>query len=130
MGKLANGEEFSLGAWRTAHAESAVALHFWAEWCPICATEAGSVTAVAEDWPVMTIAMQSGAAEQVASYLRGQGLSWPALVDADGRVTASYGLKGVPAFVVIDHRGVIRSVSTGYTTELGMRLRLWWAERF
>jgi hypothetical protein len=32
--------------------------------------------------------------------------------------------------VVVDADGNIRSVATGYTTELGMRARLWWASVF
>jgi len=130
VGSLADGQGFDLNAWRAGHPGSPVALHFWAEWCPICSTEDGSISALSEDWPVMSVAMQSGTAEQVAAHLRKKGLAWPALVDGDGRIAAGYGLKGVPALVVIDRNGTIRSVSTGYTTELGMRLRLWWADRF
>lgn len=128
-GTLADGQVFDLSAWRQRHPDTPVALHFWAEWCPICSTEEGSITAVAGDWPVMTVAMQSGTADQVRQHLRDKGLAWPALVDADGRIAAAYGLKGVPAFVVIGRDGAIRSVSTGYTSELGMRARLWWAAR-
>lgn len=128
-GELAGGGTFDLASWRASYPGRPVALHFWAEWCPICTKEEGSVSAILADWPVMTVAMQSGSAAQVAAHLRGKSLAWPALVDADGRIAAAYGLKGVPAFIVIDRDGRIRSVSTGYTTELGMRLRLWWAGR-
>lgn len=130
VGTLADGRAFDLNAWRAGHAGRPVGLHFWAEWCPICSAEEGSVTSLLADWPVMTVAMQSGTADQVVSHLDKKGLTWPALVDLDGRIAAAYGLKGVPAFVVIGPEGGIRSVSIGYTSELGMRLRLWWAERF
>lgn len=126
-GWLADGQAFCLNEWRAKHPDSAVALHFWAEWCPICASEEDSITSVSRAWPVMTVAMQSGSADQVRKHLKGKGLSWPALVDANGQITAAYGLKGVPAFIVISPDGTIDSVATGYTTELGMRLRLWWA---
>ena len=128
-GILADGQPFDLNAWRARH-PGPVALHFWAEWCPICRTEEGSITSVAADWPVMTVAMQSGPPGQVSRHLAGKGLAWPALMDSDGGIAAAYGLRGVPAFVVIDRSGAIRSVSVGYTSELGMRLRLWWAERY
>ena len=126
---LADGRAFDLGDWRAAHPGRPVALHFWAEWCPICATEEGSISSISADWPVMTVAMRSGTSDQVASHLKKQGLAWPTVVDGDGGIAAAYGLKGVPALVVIDRDGMIRSVSVGYTSELGMRLRLWWAER-
>jgi hypothetical protein len=63
----------------------------------------------------------------VAKVLRERGLDWATAIDADGGIAARYGLHGVPALVVVDGRGEIRSVMVGYTTTLGMRLRLWWA---
>lgn len=129
-GWLADGQAFCLNDWRERNPGKAVALHFWAEWCPICRTEEGSVSSVAEDWPVISVAMQSGKADAVNAYLKQNGLTWTTLIDDTGRISGEYGLKGVPAFVVIDADGEIRSVSTGYTTELGMRLRLWWADTF
>jgi thiol-disulfide isomerase/thioredoxin len=124
-GQRADGRAFDLAGWRAGHPGRPVALHFWAEWCPICSAEEGSISSVAADWPVMTVAMQSGSADRVRRHLREKGLDWPALVDADGGIAAAYGLKGVPAFVVLDPAGNIRSVSVGYTTEWGMRFRLW-----
>jgi thiol-disulfide isomerase/thioredoxin len=129
-GRLASGEPFAFSTWLAKQAGRPVALHFWADWCPICSTEESSVSAVARDHPVMTIAMQSGGSAQILKYLQSRGLAWPAVVDADGGIAASFGLKGVPAFIVIDQQGRIRSVSVGYTTEAGMRLRLWWAQHF
>jgi predicted DsbA family dithiol-disulfide isomerase len=71
--------------------------------------------------------MQSGDAAAVAQVLAARGLDWTTAVDADGRIAGRYGLRGVPAFVVLDREGRIRSVSVGYTTEWGIRARLWWA---
>jgi len=129
-GYLADGQAFCLNDWREHHPGKVVALHFWADWCPICKTEEGSITSVSRDWPVITVAMQSGPPEKVMQHLKAKGLDWSTLVDSDGRISSGYGLKGVPAFVVIDRNGIIRSVSTGYTSEWGMRARLWWAARF
>lgn len=122
--------EVSLDAWRAQHPGRAVALHVWAEWCPICRMEENSVTAVQQDWPVLTIAMRSGDATRVARELNARGLPWLTVVDPDGSLAARYGLKAVPAFIVLDAEGRIRHAAVGYTTEAGMRLRLWWAETF
>jgi thiol-disulfide isomerase/thioredoxin len=119
-----------LADWRAAHPGRAVALHFWAEWCPICRMEEGSISAVQKDWPVLAVAMQSGDAARVQAVMNGRGLPWLSAVDADGSVARRYGLSSVPAFIVMDAQGRIRQASVGYTTELGMRLRLWWAQNF
>lgn len=124
---MADGSTLSLAVWRAAHPGKTVGIYFWADWCPICKAEQGSVEALRADWPVLTVAMQSGNAVSVAKVLRERGLDWPVAIDADGSIAARYGLHGVPAFIVLDGRGEIRSVMVGYTTLLGMRLRLWWA---
>ena len=116
--------------WRQAHAGRAVALHFWAEWCPICRAEEGSISNVQADWPVLGVAMQSGDASRVRAVLNKRQLDWNTAVDADGQIARRFGLSAVPAFIVIDPQGRIRFAEVGYTTEAGMRLRLWWAQTF
>lgn len=115
-----------LSDWRAAHPGKVLALHVWADWCPICRAEEASVTRVQTDWPVMTIAMRSGDAAQVEKVMRQRGLSWPAWVDERGVWAQQLGVGAVPAFLVLDAQGQIRASSVGYTTEWGMLLRLWW----
>jgi len=102
-------------------------LYFWASWCGICGLERGVVDDIARDWPVLTVAMQSGRAEDIRAYLKEHGLDWPVVPDPDGRLAARFGLRGVPAFFVLDPQGRIVAHESGYTTEAGLRLRLWLA---
>jgi len=126
----AAGASITLDEWRAQYPGRAVALHFWADWCPICKLEEGSVSAVQQDWPVLAVAMRSGTPAHVAAVLRQRALPWTSVNDADGDITARYGLKAVPAFIVLDARGQIRYAAVGYTTGWGMRLRLWLAQHF
>ena len=127
---VADSAVLSLTQWRAAHPGRAVAIHIWSEWCPFCKAEEGSVTRVAADWPVLTVASRSGDAAQVARFMVQRQLPWVASLDPKGEVSKAYGLGAVPAWVVLDANGHIRSVTTGYTTELGMRARLWWASLY
>lgn len=122
------GTRMALEQWRAQHPGRAVALHFWADWCPICRLEEGSVTSVQQDWPVLAVAMRSGPAQHVAGVLQQRGLPWLSVTDADGSLAARYGLQAVPAFIVLDAQGRIRYAAVGYTTQAGMRLRLWLAQ--
>ncbi|MDP3700135.1 MAG: redoxin domain-containing protein [Hylemonella sp.] len=124
------GTQITLEQWRARHPGRAVALHIWAEWCPICRMEEGSITSLQSDWPVLTIAMRSGDAAKVARVLDQRELPWLTAVDADGSLSARYGLQAVPAFIVLDPQGNIRHAAVGYTTGIGMRLRLWLAQNF
>ncbi len=136
-----DGREFqttlgqAVAAMRTLHAASAtstssntpVALYFWAEWCSICKLQESSIEALQQDWPVLTIAMQSGPSHQVARTQQQRALPWTTLVDTTGSLTAAVGFHAVPAFAVVTGSGQLRTPTAGYTTGWGMRLRLWWA---
>jgi thiol:disulfide interchange protein len=119
--------KFTLQEWRAQHPGQPVALHFWADWCPICRTEENSITRLTADWPVLTVAMQSGPSDNVRKVLQKRELTWNTGVDESGQATHAFGFKAVPAFVVVDSKGQLRAPTMGYTTEIGMRLRLWWA---
>lgn len=105
-----------------------VALYIWADWCSICKLQQPSITALQEDWPVLTIAMQSGTPEEVARTKQQRTLPWTTVVDPAGALTAAVGFPVVPAYTVIDSAGQLRAPTAGYTTGWGMRLRLWWAQ--
>lgn len=124
-----DGSVFRLGDWRGEHDQQATLLYFWADWCPVCRTTAGNVTALAEDWPVTSVVSQSGEAPAIQRLMNERGYAWPSVTDSRGEIMKQYGLPGFPGFVIIGPDGNIRFVSIGYTSELGLRLRLWWASR-
>lgn len=120
----------TLAAWRARHPGQPVALYLWAEWCPICKVQQPNVTNLVADMPLLTIAMQSGPPPAVARALAQRQLPWPTAVDPRGELSRALGFGSVPAFVVVDAEGRLRMPTVGYTSELGMRLRLWWAGVF
>lgn len=120
-GTLLDGRPYSLA---TA-AGRPVLVHFWATWCPICRAEQDSIDALARDYPTITIAMQSGSVAEVAYFLKNEALSFPVLNDPDGRIASEWGVRAVPASFIIDAKGQIRFLEVGYTTGVGLRLRLW-----
>jgi len=105
-----------------------VLVHFWATWCPICRAEQGSIAAIAHDHAdVITVAMQSGNAQEVSRHMREQGIDFPVVNDSDGIISSAWGVHAVPASFIISPDGRIRFVEIGYTTGIGLRLRLWLA---
>jgi len=119
--------EQAIGALRASHPSTPIALHIWAEWCSFCKLEEGSISSLASEYPVITIAIQSGDAARVQRYQQDRSLNWRTLVDSQGQISTMLGASGVPAFMVIDNEGHLRTPTMGYTSLWGMRLRLAWA---
>jgi len=122
-GQSLDGQLFDVSQW---HGQSGI-IYFWADWCPVCKANRHVITSLAEDKRVMTIAMQSGNREAVAAYMRKEGFSLPVMVDEQGEIARHFHINGVPAALIIDKEGRISHVTRGYTTELGLRFRLWMA---
>ncbi len=120
-GQLVDGNVVSLTEYRGAP----VLVHFWASWCGICRLEEDGIDAIAADHPVITIAMQSGDEDEIRAYLQQRGLSFPVLADPQGQLAARYGVSAVPASFIIDASGQVRFVELGYSSETGLRIRLW-----
>ena len=122
QGRLLDGTPVSLSAFRGRP----LLLHFWATWCPICDLEHNSINRIAEDHAVLSVAMDDVGGEQLQQSLGEKGVSYAVLPDPAGRIAARFGVRGVPTGVIIDAAGRIRFVTVGYTSEAGLRLRLWW----
>jgi len=118
-----DGHLFDVNQWQ---GKSGI-IYFWAEWCPVCKANRHVITSLAEDKPVMTIAMQSGTAAEVLTYMEKEQFSLPVIVDEEGEIARRFHVQGVPAALIIDSQGRIAHVTRGYTTEIGLRLRLWLA---
>jgi peroxiredoxin len=104
-------------------------LHFWADWCPVCRAENDSIASLSGDYPVLGVAMHSGDAAAVLEFLRTEGLSFSTIADPQGRIADDWHVTAVPTSFVIDAQGRIRFSVVGYTTEAGLRARLWAARR-
>ena len=125
---LLNGDRFDLNTSRVQHPNQPLALIFWAQWCPICRTEEHSINRLVHDpdLKVLVVATQSGDAQAVKQTLRERGHDdWNVLIDEEGDLMRAFGFSAVPVIVVIDAQGQIRHPQIGYTSELGMRARLW-----
>lgn len=104
-----------------------VLIQFWATWCGICRSTHGFIDNIAEDYEVITIASQSGSSDNVAKHVKEYGITAPVLVDHNGVLAKRFGIKGFPTMFVIDKQGRIYDAEVGFTTEWGLRFRLWMA---
>ena len=120
-GVLMDGTAFTIAEF----AGKPVLFHFWATWCPICDLQKNNVQSISQDYPVITIASWSEGKAEVKAYMRENQLTFPVMLDNSGELAQTFGLKGVPASFILAPNGEIKFVETGYSTEPGLRLRLW-----
>ena len=107
-----------------------VLIHFWADWCPMCKMEQSTISAISQDWPVITVAFQSGNEAKVQQYMNAHNIeAWPTIVDSDGALAKQYGVQGVPSAFILDAEGNIRFKEIGLTSSWGLRARLWLAQQ-
>ncbi|MBS2029006.1 MAG: protein disulfide oxidoreductase [Deltaproteobacteria bacterium] len=102
-------------------------VQFWATWCPVCHQEDGAIASLATDHQVITVAEDSGGAPNVAGYLTSKNLRFPAIADETGAIGRAFGVDRYPTSFILDASGNVRFVEVGYTTAIGLRLRLWLA---
>jgi peroxiredoxin len=101
-----------------------VAVHFWATWCGVCNAENKSVTALARSGTVIAVATSSGDAAAIRAKMTKDGLSFPVVIDPDGTIAAAWGVTRFPTTFFLNREQRVRTVESGYTTELGLRARL------
>lgn len=106
-----------------------VVIYFWASWCGICAAMQHQLMELVKDTSVVTVAFQSGDRLQVKEYMSQHAFDIKTILDEDGTIGQSFGIRGVPAIFVIDENGLIRFSTMGYTSLIGLRLRVWLAAK-
>lgn len=104
-----------------------ILIHFWATWCPVCKLEQSNIESISKKYPVITVAMQSGDNNELKQFMQEEALSFNVINDDGGVLSKAYRIKGVPVSFIINKDNKVDFVEVGYTTELGLQLRLWWA---
>lgn len=107
------GREVSLAGLRGR----AVALNFWATWCPPCKEE---LPAFAAAWresrgrcvEIVGVTEESTREDALSEVTRME-VPFPVVMDPDGAVARAFGVTGYPRTYVIDAEGKVRQIFTG-----------------
>jgi thiol-disulfide isomerase/thioredoxin len=94
-----------------------VFLNFWATWCPPCREEMPSMEALYQrfrdkDLEFLAVDIQEDK-DAVAAFMKEYGLTFPAVLDSTGRISAEYGIRGIPTTFIIDREGGIIASAVG-----------------
>lgn len=124
---LSDGSAATLAQLLAQHPNKPQLLHFWASWCSVCAMMDDTISNIADDWPVVGVAFQSGDIPAVQAHMRENDLRFQSALDDGGVIAQAYGVAAVPTSFIVMPDGQIASVTAGFSTGWGLRLRLWWA---
>ena len=94
-----------------------VFLNFWTTWCPTCRIEMPSMEKLHQklknkDFAMVTINLQESAS-QVKAFFKEFKLTFTALMDSNGEVGASFGIRAIPTTYILDKTGRIIGLVNG-----------------
>ena len=88
-----------------------VFLNFWATWCGPCRAEMPSMESLYNSYKekgleILAVNCSEGQRD-VLAFMNSNKLSFPALLDSDGKVSAMYGIQAIPTTYLIDRENKI-----------------------
>mgnify|MGYP000374441071 CR=1 FL=1 len=101
---------------------------FWAPWCGVCGVESSNISDVAEavgdDANVISVVVGYEGLDSVREFMTEHEVDYPVLL-GNSRITKEYAVNKFPTMYILDSEGRVQHTSVGFTTELGLRARLW-----
>ncbi len=102
-------------------------IYFFAPWCPVCHASIDNIESIKKSTGnsvnFLIIALDWKNKQEVEAFLAKHQLTIPVLLGTQSTLN-QFQIRGFPSYYVISDSGQLTSKDMGYTTELGMRLRL------
>lgn len=102
-------------------------IYFFAPWCGVCHASIDNIESIKQSAngkiQFYVIALDWSSRQDVERFLSEHQLSVPVLYGTD-QTQIDFKVRGFPSYYIIDQNGRLQSKDLGYTTELGMRMRL------
>ena len=109
-------------------------VYFWGTWCPACKVTSPMVNSIASsnDYQVIAIAVASGSDQDIIQFMLENDLQFKVINETNLTLAAQqkspsqqWGANAFPAIYILDNQQQIRFVTSGITTQWGLKLRLW-----
>ncbi len=112
-----DGESVSLSDYRG----KLVMINFWASWCPPCNSEMPDLQRYYEqhqdeDFIILGVNYQD-TPDKVQAFIEKYGVTFPILLDSDGRIANLFGVQGLPTSFFVDKEGNVLGYQPGPVTK-------------
>jgi peroxiredoxin len=111
-----SGHPVTLASYR---GKTVVIMDFWATWCGPCRMAMPGLQDIADQYKgdgLEILSVDQGEeADQVQNLIERKKYTFHVVLDHDQAVGSQYGVKAIPAIVVVDKKGVVRWLSVGYS---------------
>jgi len=104
-----------------------ILIHFWAPWCTICKIEASNIDFISQKYNVITVAVQAKNEDAIHNFLAEHDVEFKVFNDKDGFLAREFKIAGYPTTLIYDREKKLLFSEVGYTTTLGLWVRMWWA---
>ncbi|CAH9064744.1 Thiol-disulfide oxidoreductase ResA [Pseudoalteromonas sp. CIP111854] len=100
-------------------------VYFFAPWCQVCKLSMPNLNKLYEqkDINAIAIALDYDNVEQIQKFASDLDLTLPILL-GNHNISANYQISAYPSYYVLDENSNIIARAVGYSSELGLRLRL------
>jgi thiol-disulfide isomerase/thioredoxin len=107
--------------------QSKALIYFFAPWCGVCHASIDNIEAIKQstngEIEFYIVALDWKSKQEISEFLSKHELTIPVLLGTS-TTTNAFKINGFPSYYVIGQDGSIQYKDMGYTTELGMRVRL------
>lgn len=95
-----------------------VFINIWATWCPPCRDEMPSMEKLYQhfkgrDFEILGVSIDVLGEQVVRPFMKELNLTFPALLDTQGRIKSLYATTGVPESFIVDKQGRIAFIAIG-----------------
>ncbi|MFT5446952.1 MAG: peroxiredoxin [Gammaproteobacteria bacterium] len=109
-----DGTTRSLASWRGHY----VLLNFWATWCPPCLEEMPSMQSLykryaSQQFAVVALSSDKAGAADVQPFIDKLDVTFPVLLDVDGKIAGVYGARDLPLSFLIGPDGKVIAAAKG-----------------